>query len=69
MFRRDHAPLTFATIGIPGLLGALLLLVWAIGWTFFGVHDAAFHTLVLVGAGLCIVQGVRRVNDDADDEA
>jgi hypothetical protein len=50
------------TVGVPGLLGAALLLVWLVGWTLFGAHASGFHALVPVGLALIIVQGVRRVN-------
>ena len=47
--------------GIPGLLSALLIAVWAVGFVAFGVHDGTFHLLFLAGVVLGIVQWVRRV--------
>jgi hypothetical protein len=44
-----HA-LSRATLGIPGLVGALLLAVWLVGWTMLGVHRGAFHALVPAGS-------------------
>jgi hypothetical protein len=59
--------LSRTTLGIPGLLGALLLLTWVVGWAAFGMHARGFHLLVPVGALLLLVQGVRRVNSADDD--
>jgi hypothetical protein len=61
-----HA-LSRATLGIPGLVGALLLAVWLVGWAVFGVHARAFHALVPLGLVLIAVQAVRRVNADGND--
>lgn len=47
--------------GILGLLGVLLLLVWAVGFLLLGFSGGLFHLLFLVGVLLCVVQGVRRV--------
>jgi membrane-bound ClpP family serine protease len=49
-------------IGIPGIIGAIVLLVWLVGWLFFGKHDGYWHVLFLIGTLLCIAQGVRRVH-------
>lgn len=54
--------MTLRTIGVPGTLGVILLLVWLVGWTLFGAHANGFHLLVPIGAFLIILQGVRRVN-------
>lgn len=59
-----HARQTF---GILGALGALLLVVWVVGFVLFGVHAALWHVLVPVGAVLLISQGVLRVNAGAND--
>ena len=67
MFRRRHAQLTLATLGIPGAVGALLLLVWLVGWAVFGAHDRGWHLLVPVGVFLVLLQSVRRVNDEDDE--
>ncbi len=55
--------LTRQTLGIPGLLGALLLLVWLVGFVVFKAHGV-FHVLVPVAAVLILAQGVRRVAAD-----
>lgn len=47
--------------GIPGILAALLLAIWAIGFIVFGVHDGLFHLLFLAGVVLGVAQWVRRV--------
>ena len=49
------------SMGIPGLLGMILLLVWAIGWALFGMHEFPWHLLVPIGIGLSLAQVVRRV--------
>lgn len=54
--------LSRATVGIPGLVGVLVLLVWLVGWAAFGMHAGGWHVLVPVGAFLLLLQGVRRVN-------
>jgi hypothetical protein len=55
--------LTRHTLGIPGLLGAILLAVWAVGFLVLGVHGL-FHVLVPIAAVLILAQGVRRVDSD-----
>lgn len=50
------------SIGIPGLLGLIILLVWAIGWIVFGFHEAPYHLLVPIGVALSLAQVVRRVS-------
>ncbi|MGQ0647132.1 MAG: hypothetical protein ACT4P7_06145 [Gemmatimonadaceae bacterium] len=47
--------------GIPGVLGALILLVWAIGWIFLELRDGLYHLLVPIGAVLILSQVVRRI--------
>ena len=47
--------------GILGLLAALLIAVWAVGFIVFGLHDGAFHLLFPVGVALAVAQCVRRV--------
>jgi membrane-bound ClpP family serine protease len=56
-------PLSRATIGIPGLAGVVVLLVWLVGWAVLGVHGGAFHLLVAVGLALILTQAVRRVGN------
>lgn len=56
--------LTRQTLGIPGLLGAIVLLAWAFCFLVLGIHGAMFHLLVPLAALLIIVQGVMRVNAD-----
>ena len=56
--------ITRHSIGIPGLLGAVLLLVWAVGFVVLGMHGPLYHLLVPAAAVLMIAQGVRRVNTD-----
>jgi hypothetical protein len=51
------------TVGIPGLVGAVLLLVWAFGFLVLGMHGTLYHLLVPVAALLIVVQGVRKVNE------
>lgn len=48
--------------GILGTLGAILLIVWAIGFLVLGFHDGLWHVLFPVGGVMLIVQGVLRVN-------
>jgi hypothetical protein len=50
------------TVGIPGLLGIIILVVWAIGWIFLGFHEHFYHALVPVGIILLLSQVVRRVD-------
>lgn len=47
--------------GILGVLAALLIAIWAIGFVAFGVHDGTFHLLFLAGVVLGVAQWVRRV--------
>lgn len=54
------------TIGIPGLLGAVLLVAWAFGFLVLGLHGTLYHLLVPIAGLLIIVQGVLRVNADED---
>jgi hypothetical protein len=61
-----HA-LTRSTLGVPGLIGAVLLLAWLVGWAVFGVHAGLFHLLVPAGLFLILLQGVRRVNASEND--
>jgi hypothetical protein len=58
--------LTRQTIGIPGLLGAILLLVWAFGFIVLGVHGTVYHLLVPISGLLMISQGIRRLNREED---
>ena len=50
------------TVGIPGLLGIIILVVWAVGWIVFGVYAKFYHALFLVGVVLLLAQVVRRVD-------
>ncbi len=59
--------LSRATVGVAGLLGAIVLVVWAVGFLLLGVHAGGWHLLVPVGLVLIIGQGVRRVAGRADD--
>jgi hypothetical protein len=56
--------LTRQTMGIPGLLGTLLLLAWAFGFLVLGMHGPLYHLLVPAAALLILAQGVRRVSHD-----
>ena len=47
--------------GLPGWLGALVLVVWAIGWIFFERRDGLYHLMVPIGAVLILIQVVRRI--------
>jgi hypothetical protein len=49
------------TFGIPGTLGALVLLVWAVGWLVFGWHEGLYHALFPLGVVLILIQVTRRV--------
>ena len=51
-----------STFGIPGLLGALILVVWAVGWVVLGFHGSGWHFLCPIGVVLCIAQTVWRVH-------
>ena len=48
-------------LGILGLVGALILAVYVVGFVFLGVHDGFFHILFPVGVLLLVAQGVRRI--------
>lgn len=50
------------TVGVPGLLGIIILVVWAVGWIFFGLHEHFYHALFPVGVILLLSQVVRRVD-------
>ena len=56
--------ITRQSIGIPGLLGAVLLLAWAVGFVVLGMHGRLYHLLVPAALVLIVAQGVRRVNTD-----
>ena len=47
--------------GILGLLGALLIVVWVVGFVVFGLHDGLFHLLLPAGIVCLIVQYVRKL--------
>jgi hypothetical protein len=49
------------SIGIPGALGALIVLVWAVGWLALGWRDGPYHALLPVGLVLLLIQFGRRV--------
>ena len=55
--------ITRQTLGVPGFLGAILLLIWAVGFLLLGMHGI-YHVLVPVALVLIIFQGVRRVDTD-----
>ena len=59
-------PLSRQTVGILGPIGALLLVVWAVGFLALGVHGRGWHVLVPVGLALVIAQAVLRVNNRSD---
>jgi hypothetical protein len=48
-------------IGILGVVGILILLVWAVGWLVLGWHTGLYHLLVPLGIFVIAVQMVRRV--------
>ena len=56
--------LTRQTMGIPGLLGAILLIAWAFGFIVLGMHGSLYHLLVPVAGLLIIGQGIRRLNHE-----
>jgi len=56
--------LTRQTMGIPGLLGAILLIGWAFGFIVLGMHGPLYHLLVPVAGLLIIGQGIRRLNHE-----
>ena len=55
------------TVGVPGLLGALLLIVWAFGFLILGFHGSGYHLLVPAAGLLIILQGVLRVNANENE--
>ncbi len=55
------------TVGIAGVIGAVMLVVWAIGFLLFGVHGRGWHVLVPVGIVLIIAQSVLRLSARGDD--
>lgn len=55
-------PLSRNTIGILGPLGALVLIVWAVGFLVFGVHGKGWHVLFPIGVVLVLVQVILRLN-------
>lgn len=58
--------LTRQTLGIPGMLGALVLLAWAFCFLVLGLHGKLFHLLVPIAGLLIIVQGVRRLDRETE---
>ena len=50
------------TVGVPGLLGLVILVVWAVGWILLGMHEWPWHVLFPIGVVLLLVQVVRRVD-------
>ena len=46
--------LTRQTMGLPGLLGVIVLAAWLIGFVVFGIHGPLYHLLVPL-AGLLII--------------
>jgi len=56
--------LTRRTLGVPGFLGAILLVAWAFCFIVLGVHGTLFHLLVPVAGLLIIAQGIRRLSTD-----
>ena len=61
-----HA-LSRTTLGVPGMVGALFLLAWLVGWALLGMHRGPLHLLMPVGLLLVLFQAVRRVNADGND--
>lgn len=59
--------LTRGTLGLPGFVGALVLLTWAFCFLVLGVHGTLFHLLVPLAVLLILMQGVRRVGRDDGD--
>jgi hypothetical protein len=53
--------MTRQSLGAPGALGFLVLIVWAIGWLVLGWDDGAFHVLLPVGIVLMLAQVARRL--------
>jgi membrane-bound ClpP family serine protease len=48
-------------VGILGIVGIAVFLVWFVGWIFLGKHDGLWHVLMLAGVVLMLAQAVRRV--------
>ena len=51
----------FDRIGILGIVGVIVFLIWFVGWVVFGLHDGVWHLLFPVSVVLMVAQGVRRV--------
>jgi hypothetical protein len=51
-----------ATFGVLGTIGAVVLIVWAVGWIVLGFHGGGWHFLFPVGVILCLAQTVWRVH-------
>jgi len=56
--------LTRQTLGIPGLLGAIVLIAWAFGFVVLGMHGPLYHLMVPIAALLILGQGIRRINHE-----
>ena len=52
-------------VGILGLLGIFILLVWLIGFVVFGLHEGLYHALVPVGIVLLIAQATVRLSSES----
>jgi hypothetical protein len=50
------------TVGVPGLIGLVVLVVWVVGWIVFGMHEGGWHFLFPIGVVLLLAQVVRRVD-------
>jgi hypothetical protein len=48
-------------LGVPGVLGALIVVAWFVGWVFLDLRDGPYHLLAGIGAFLMLFQVVRRV--------
>jgi hypothetical protein len=48
-------------LGVPGVLGALIVVAWFFGWVFLDLRDGPYHLLAGIGAFLMLFQVVRRV--------
>ena len=59
-------PITRASFGILAPLGAIVLLVWAVGFVLFGMHAGYWHLLVPAGILLVLIQGIIRITGGAD---
>ena len=51
----------FDRVGILGIVGAIVFLIWFVGWVGFGLHDGLWHVLFPVSVLLMVAQGVRVV--------